>query len=238
MMMLSWRGPLQAQRVSIDAALHTSDRPYIQATGEATISAKPDQALIEIDVVSQGTTGAAAAALNAKETETVLAELRRVLSGSNQIKTASYSVMPSYKYPKPGTPATISGYTAKNVVEVVLDDLALVGKVIDTAIQSGVNNVQKVDFRLKNSRAVRTQALRGAAAEARANVDAMAAGLGLRVLRVLSAEEVTSDEDSGFGMKKKAPPLPPPSQTAVTTPVEPGAIEFTATVTLRVEIGQ
>ena len=52
---LAWGRPLpaQGQRVSIDAALHTSDKPYIQATGEATISAKPDQAVIEIGVVSQ-----------------------------------------------------------------------------------------------------------------------------------------------------------------------------------------
>jgi uncharacterized protein YggE len=200
MMMLSWGRPLPAQRVSIDAALHTSDRPYIQATGEATISAKPDQALIEIDVVSQGTTGAAAAALNARQTETVLAELRKVLSGSNQIKTANYSVRPNYQYPKPGATATISGYSSKNVVEVTLDDLALVGKVIDTAIQSGVDNIQKLEFRLKNSRLVRTQALREAAAEARANVGAIAAGLGLRVM---------------------PPPLPPPSQTAVTTSSDP-----------------
>jgi len=236
MMLLSWGRSLPAQRVSIDAALHTSDKSYIQASGEATISAKPDQAIIEIAAVTQGTTGAAAAALNAKQTETVLAELRKVLSGSSQIKTTDYSVRPNYNYPKPGAPAAISGYTAKNVVEVRLDDLAQVGKAVDTAVQSGVNNIQRLEYRLKDSRPVRTQALREAAAEAKASVEAIAAGLGLRVVRVLSAEERVSDEE-GFVRYKKVPP-PPPPQGAVTTPVEPGAIEFTATVTLRVEIGQ
>lgn len=108
---------------------------------------------------------------------------------------------------------------------------------IDTSVQSGVNNIQRLEYRLKNSRSVRAEALREAAAEAKANVEAIAAGLGLRVIRVLSAEEGAYDEEFAFGSKKKAVP-PPPSQTTVTTPFEPGAIEFTATVTLRVEIGQ
>lgn len=125
-MLLSSGITLPAQRVSVDAALHTSDKSYIQASGEATISAKPDQALIEIAVVTQGATGAAAAALNAKQVETVLSELRKVLTGSNQIKTTDYSVRPNYQYPKPGAAMAISGYTARNVVEVKLDDLAQV----------------------------------------------------------------------------------------------------------------
>jgi len=58
--------------------------------------------------------------------------------------------------------------------------------VIDTATQSGTNNIQKLEYKLKNSRAVRTQALREAAAEAKASVEAIAAGLGLsRVARDL-----------------------------------------------------
>ncbi|HEV2689132.1 MAG TPA: SIMPL domain-containing protein, partial [Bryobacteraceae bacterium] len=43
-----------AQRVSIDAGVRMTDKPYIQVTGEATVSAKPDQAFIEIGVITQG----------------------------------------------------------------------------------------------------------------------------------------------------------------------------------------
>jgi hypothetical protein len=57
--------PAQAQRVSIDA-LRPTDKTFVQATGEGTISARPDQAVVEIGVVSQGATAAAAAAQNAK----------------------------------------------------------------------------------------------------------------------------------------------------------------------------
>jgi uncharacterized protein YggE len=231
----AWSLPAQGQRVSIDAALHAVDKPYVQATGEATVSAKPDQAVVEIGVVTQGPTAMAVAAQNARQTDAVLADLHKLLGGSNRLKTTSYSVRPNYQYPKPGAAAAITGYVANNIVEVTLDDLTQVSKVIDGATQSGANSIQKVQYRLKNSRLVRGQALREAAEEAKASAEAIAAGLGLRVVRVLSAEEAMSEES--FGIAKKAPPPPPPGP-APATPVEVGLIEVSATVTLRAEIGQ
>src|ERR1035438_6434030 len=135
--------PLLAQRLSIDAAVRTSDKSYVQATGEATVSAKPDQATIEIGVVTQGATAEAAAAQNARQTEAVLEDLRKILSGSDQLKTAGYSVRPNFQIPKPGGSATIGSYTATNDVVVTVSDLARVGKVIDAALLSGANRVDR-----------------------------------------------------------------------------------------------
>ena len=87
-----------------------------------------------------------------------------------------------------------------------------------------------------NPSTLRGEALREAAEQAKASAEAIAAGLGLRVVRVLSAEEVTSEE--GFGMYKKAAPPPPPAGTAPTTPLEVGMIEVDVNVIVRVEIGQ
>jgi uncharacterized protein YggE len=201
--------------------------------GIATVSAKPDQAIIDIGVVTQASTAVAVAAQNAKQTDALLEDLRKVVGGSDQIKTTSYSVRPNFQYPKPGAPATITAYTATNVVEVTLNDLALVGKLIDTVIQSGANNIQKLQFGLKSPQAARSQALREAAAQAKVSAEEIAAGLGVRVIRVLSAEESEPAEE--FGMMKKA--APPPGATAPpTTQVEAGVVEVSATVTLRVEV--
>ena len=71
MIVLAWGTPIpaQGQRASIDAALHTSEKPYAQATVEATDSAKPGQELVDIGVVSQGATAVAVAAQNVKPTD-------------------------------------------------------------------------------------------------------------------------------------------------------------------------
>ena len=221
--------------MSIDAALHTADKPYIQVTAEASVSAKPDQAVVEIGVVSQAPTSAAAAAQNAKQTDAFLAELDPILGANKKLRTTIYSVRPNYQYPKPGATPTITSYTATNVVEVTLDDLTLVSRVVDTATQSGANVVQKLQYQLKSPTAARAQAFRQAAEQAKICAEAVASGLGLKVVRVLSAEEITPE--GGIPMYKRAAE-PALAGAAPPTPLEIGMIEVEVHVALRVEIEQ
>lgn len=236
--MVFWFGApsgLRAQRVSIDAALRQGDKPYVLATGAATVSAKPDQAVVEVGVITEGKTAAIAAAENARQSDAFLKEVRELLPGDGQLKTSGYSLRSSYRFPKPGEAAVVSGYVATNMVQIKVNDLTQVGRIIDAVTRSGANSVRRLEFGLKNPLPVRDQALREAASNAKSSVEAMAAGLGLRVLRVLAIEEGSFDGE--FGMKKKAP-APLPSGAGPTTPVEVGEIEFEAVVTLRAEIGQ
>lgn len=208
-------------------------RPTIRVSGEATVTAKPDQAEINIGVVTQAATGQAAATQNAQKQDAVLSELRKLLGATADIKTISYSLTPNYRYPKEGGQPTIAGYTASNIVQVKTGDLSQVGKVIDTASQSGANTVQSLRFTLKDEGVVRSQALREAAIKARAKADTLASALGLRIVRVLHVDE------GGVSM-----PIPMAARTfsaeaqVAQTPVEPGTIEVHATVTLTVEIAQ
>jgi len=235
--MLACAAPLlsQGERVSIDAALHTTDRPYVQATGQASITVKPDQCLISIGVVTQAPTAASVAAQNAKQTDAVLGELHKLVGDADHLRTTNYSVRPVYETPKHGAPAVIAGYSATNVVEVTLDDLSQVGKLIDTATQTGANRIQSLEFRLKDTQRVRGQALREAAARAKLNAEAIAAGLGVHVLRVISAAENLPEAE--FGLAKKVSPAPLAAAAAVPTPVEIGSLEVEAGVTLKLEVG-
>lgn len=228
--------PVCGQKVSIDAAVRTSDKPYVQAMSQATLSVKPDRATIEVGVITQGTTAAVVASENAKQTDAVLAGLRRVVGTTDQLQTINYSVRPNYQAPKPGSVSAISGFVATNVVEVTLNDLAELGKVIDAVLQSGANNIQRLEFGLKNPQAVRSQALHDAAAHAKANAQAIAAGSGVRILRTISVEELEPSEDL-VGMKKAVPP-PPPGAASIPVQIQAGSIEVTATVTLRAEVEQ
>src|SRR5262245_5280471 len=105
--------------------------PTIRVTAEAIVTAAPDQAEINIGVVTQAQTAQAAAVDNAKKQDAVIAQLRKTLGASADIKTISYSVSPNYRYPKEGGQPIISGYNASNIVQVKTTDLAQVGKLID-----------------------------------------------------------------------------------------------------------
>ncbi len=151
---------------------------YVQASGSVTLPVKPDQALLQLAVVTTAGTANDASTQNASQVTAVLAALTGVLGASANIQTLSYNLNPNYTYPQNQQPV-LTGYTATNTVQATITDLSLIGKTIDAGIQAGANRVSGLQFGLQNDQPQRTQALKMAAVQAKANADAMAAGLGL-----------------------------------------------------------
>lgn len=212
-----------------------SSVPVIRAQGRATVKVKPDQVQIDIGVVTQARTAEAAGAENAKASQSVIAAVKKIAGPDADIQTINYSVTPQYRYPKEGGTPSIAGYSAQNVVRVKTPRLDRVGELIDAGTAQGANRIQGIEFSVKDERALRTQALREAARDARANADAIASGLGLKIVRVLQVE------DSG------APPPPRPmmraemmmakaADSAAPTPVEAGTIEVEDRVMITVQV--
>lgn len=224
---LSGGKTLAQERSSKDAA------PSITVTGEATVKVSPDQAQIDIGVVTQAATAQAAATQNAQKLDSTISALRRALGAGADIKTVNYSLMPNYRYPREGGQPTIAGYNASNTVQVKTNDLSQIGKIIDTATQSGANNIQSLQFSIKDEQAVRAQALREASLKAKAKAEAIASALSLKVLRVLNVSE--SGQVRPIPMYARAEMA---QDARVPTPIEPGSIEVQAMVSLTVEIAQ
>jgi len=162
--------------------------PSILVHGEATVSAEPDEANIDIGIVSQAPTSQAAADLNAKQANIVMQALRALLPSAN-IKTVNFAVNPNYRYPKDGGAPTILGYTASNTVRVILDDISKLRKVIDAATQAGASNVNRLTFGLHDEKVVRARALAKAAEQAHAGAEALAVSLKVKLGRLLQVEE-------------------------------------------------
>lgn len=210
-----------------------SDLQTVRVTGQASVPARPDLALLDFSVVTQAKTAAAAASENARRTDKLVSGLKKAVGPGSEVSTLAYTVTPNVRYPQSGDPqpvGVIEGYTVSNTVRVRTPDLTSVGKLIDGALQLGANQVQSLSFSLKNDRNARREALKLAAADARAEADALAAALGLRVVRVL----VASDE--------QAPVQPLFHETSARmmmkadTPIEAGALEVQAAVHLTVEV--
>lgn len=211
------------------AQAQVAARRLVRATGDATLSVKPDQAKINVGVVTQANTAQEASTQNATQVDAVLNRLRQVLGAVGEMKTIGYSLTPNYKYPQGGGTPTLTGFTASNTVEVTTNDLSLIGKVIDTAIQAGATNVQGLRFTLKDAESLRAVALAMAAKQARAHAEGIATGLGIRLGAVIMAQE---------GAVVSVQPLDTRATTVGTTPtpIETGTVEIHATVTVDIEI--
>ena len=205
----------------------------IRVTGDAKVTAKPDRVQIDIGVTTRAAQSQDAASQNARQVDAVLAAVRKATGPAAVLKTISYSLNPTYQYHPNGEEPTITGYSAVNVVQVTLDDLAKIGTVIDSATLAGANHVQGIQFTLRDQDAVRAEALRQAATRARAEADVLAAALALKVVRVLSVEENSPRVvplHAYMGAPRSA------AVTATATPVEAGTLDVTADVMLTVEV--
>jgi len=198
----------------------------ITAAGQASVSGSPDLARVDIGVVTQAPTAQGATAQNATQAGTVITALQGLLGSNASIKTVSYSVSPVYNNPPNGQNAGIVAYMVTNIVEVTLTDLTQTGKVIDTAIQSGANQVQGISFDLQDRTPLVTQALKTASASALAQASAIAAGLNVHTGAVLHASESVNSPGPVFAG----------ISAAQTTPIQTGLIVVQASVTVEVAI--
>jgi uncharacterized protein YggE len=226
---------LSVATVDAQPATERPRPPSITVNGEATIAAEPDQAQIDIGVTTQARSAPDASRENAERLARVLAEVKKLLSKGDEVKTSGYGLNPQYRYPQGGKPEIV-GYTANNIVRIKTAKLDEVGKLIDAAMQAGANNINRLMFTLKDEEAARLDALRQASAKAKTKAEAIAASLGLKVWRIAS---VTEGERSFQPIYRQAPMARGEALAAqAPTPVEPGTVDVRSTVTLTAEVGE
>lgn len=200
------------------------------------MSETPDRVYIDLGVTTQGEKSELAASENATRLSAVIAAAKRVTGGGAQLTTTAYSISPNYNYPRDGGTPAVVGYTVSNVVEVRLDDLQKIGRVIDAATQAGSNNVQSIRFTLRDEEAPRRDALREAALTARQDAATLATALGLRVVGVLSVTDQSPPVMPVYPMEGGLRTYAQANAVRAPTPVETGTIDVNATVTLTVEV--
>jgi uncharacterized protein YggE len=213
--------PLAAQTV----------RRSVQASGDGSVSVRPDAARVSLSVVKQAATAADAASQNATVATAVIAAIRQLLGQNADVKTTQYALSAIYNSPRDGTAPQVTGFNATNTIEAVAGDPNLAGRVIDTAVAAGATRINYVQLFLRDAEPSRAQALRVAAQRARGRADSIALGLGVRLGQVLNAQEAYSvpvtpiNRGDGGALT-----------TTMPTPVETGTLEVRAIVTVDIEI--
>jgi len=213
----------------VNAQQFTSPMSSIRVTGDAVVTAKPDRALIDVGVLTQEKQSQNAAAQNARQLDAIMVALHKLLGADADIKTINYALNPDYQYRPLGGKSAVSSYTALNVVRVTVDDLDKVGPVIDAATQAGANHVESVRYTVRDQQVLRSQAVREAALKARANADALASALNLKITRIVSVEEGDGTPAGADAADPRDPAGPAP------TPIQSSSFVVTANVTLTAE---
>jgi uncharacterized protein YggE len=209
-----------------------ADQPRtIVVSGNGEVSASPDIADLSFAIETHAKTAAEAASSNAVLAQKVTDALKAKLGGRGQVSTGGYSLAPDYEQHQGRQNPTIVGYNAHNSIIVETPAMNLLGDLIDTAIAAGANRVNYLNFTLKNDGKARAEALAMASRDAQVQAQALAASLNVKLKRILTASTQGAPRpvplERGFAVAKMA---------AVTTPIEPGQVTVSATVSLTYEI--
>ncbi len=147
--------------------------PQISVIGRGEIKVSSDRATIQISVQTRAPTAAAAAAENANRQQSVLASLRTLGLGNDQLSTINYNVYPEQRYEQGKEPVIIA-YNVTNTILVDVRKLSQVGPVIDAALAHGANMITSLQFYASNTETARRSAIAIAIEKARADAEAAA----------------------------------------------------------------
>jgi hypothetical protein len=228
----------------------------LSITAEGRSRRTPDLALFSAGVVTQGTNASQAMAENGRRMDRVVAALRRLGIAERDIQTSSISLQPRYTDPdrdaqirarqmrepyippaQPEAPRII-GYEARNNVQVRVRRLGEMGRIIDTLIEQGANQVDGPSFSLDEPAAALDQARTEAIAEGIRRAELYARAAGMRVARIVSISEgggyypvgqVAFSRAERGGAPMMAPPPPP-------TIVAPGELSLGVGVSMQFEL--
>ncbi len=210
------------------ASAETELSKVISVSGNGVVKMAPNVADVNFSVITEASDAGLAQAKNAEIVSKVINSLQNTGISSSDINTAGYYLYPRYVYDK-GKPAKISGYEVRNEITVTVRDTALVGKVIDLAVDSGINQVQNIRFYVEDSTEQKARALRLAIQDARAKADVIAAALGKRITGIKSASGNWYDDTLQPIIFKERLAAEAAADNAVFTPLNPGLVEIKAT---------
>lgn len=196
----------------------------ITVSGSGTVKVAPNTAEVSFAVITQAVEASSAQTQNATIVNKVLGAIKSSGISQNDIKTSGYNLSPQYVYEENKAPR-ISGYEVRNQITVTVRNINNIGKVIDLAVNNGINQVQNIQFYYEGGIEFKAQALRQAIADARSKADVIASALGKKIVGIKSATGNWYDSAPPpiiYNEKRMA------SGAGAATPVSPGLTEITA----------
>ena len=216
-----------------DAATVTSrDGTLLSISAQADAKRVPDVATLSAGVVTQSADANSAMRANATEMDKVMAAIKAAGVAERDIQTSGVNLNPQYKYVENQNP-TIIGYQASNNVNLKVRDIGKLGKVLDSLVASGANQINGPSFEIDQPEPVLDEARRAALDKAQARAQMYAKALGMRVRRIVSISE-----GGGYRPPGPVPMMAMRAKAESDTAISPGETTLTANLDVVFELGR
>ena len=182
------------------ASSSTDLQAGILTSGDATVSRKPDLAIVSAGVQSQQSTAAGAQSDLASKSSRLIARIKSLGVSDSDLSTTSYWVGPAYDQ----TGQSITGYRASEQLNLKWHNVDTVGKALDTIVQEGGATNVGVSFGLADPKAAQAEARSLAIADARSRAQAMASAAGVKLGPVIRISDLSTSSRAPIGYAASA----------------------------------
>ncbi|MBR5912876.1 MAG: SIMPL domain-containing protein [Selenomonadaceae bacterium] len=207
--------------------------PTISVSGEGVVEAPPDIATISVGIVSQNKDAAQVQTDNARIATNIINSVSALGIERKNIRTGNYNFRQVY-HTDSNNRRISDGYEVTNTVTITVNDLSKVGKVIDVALSSGANQIDSLNFGIRDREKFQNDALRLAVRDAMKKAEIVAAELGKSVIGVrsvsINSTSISAPRMEKFSMMNM--------DSSVDTPIESGTLSCSASVQVEFEISK
>jgi uncharacterized protein YggE len=206
-----------------------SDGLTITVTGTSIIKVEPTQAVVWLGVTVEESSANSAWQKSAEVMENIIKNLKELGIAENDIRTTNYNIYP--RYDKDGK---LIGYASAHEIEVKVRDIKRVGEVIDVSVSGGANRVNGIQFTISDEKMKELQrkAVQDAAKDAKVQADSIASAFGAKIVKIVAImpEQIWYQVPRPTVYSEK-------SLDTFSTPIEPGVLEISGSITVTYEIG-
>lgn len=221
-----WLSHAPAQPAAVRAAATGSAAPVakqISVTGQNTQPMKPDMVTIRLGVETEDASAKKASESNAEKMQELVGELKKAGLKEADMETSGYSIYSTDPY---GSGKTV--FRVSNNLQIKSEDIAGAGKLIDTAVEAGANQVHFVEFTVKDRQAVYEKASAAALEDAKRKAEFLAKSAGIQSnLKILSITENDYEGGSRYDSYNEAA-----SAKSADTGFMPGDVQVGASVSV------
>lgn len=204
----------------------------VTGTGKAKLT--PDRYSFNVGVQTVATTVDDAVRENNDRVASVIDALKKAGATAAEIRTSNFSIYPQQDYQQGKLPR-ITGYQVNNTVTVTRDKMGDAGKLLQAALNAGVNTSSGLEFLVSDPSRGRDEGMRAAFADAKAKATTLAQAAGRTVGRALTISEGVAPERPPVVYKAMAMAAGRAASTDE-VPVESGTQEVSYTVTVVFEL--
>ena len=170
---------------------NSEPQKIIQTFGEAEITSSPDLAKISLVIETRSKLAEDAVDENARIANTVWEALLNYGISEENLKTGSYRLN-GYRESvgnRPENDENLVYYRATNEIMVSTTRLDDIGEIIDLAVIAGANNINYINFELKDPQKLMMKALKIAIQQAERKAETIAQGAGVNIKQLYSVRE-------------------------------------------------